>query len=137
MHALARPDCTAVSDYLAMRPASGCFLEHADCDIRSKDVSAEENGGRTHRKVCDDQGTCHFEEIPDNSDCGKDWGIGTRLDDAQSIEDCYGACLADASCTAVQDLFYTQSVPGCYLNVSTCDAPVRNYQDGVLYLKCK
>jgi hypothetical protein len=120
-----------------MRPASGCFLEHADCETRSKADTAEENGGRTHRKICDRQGVCHFEEIPDNFDCGKDWGSGSKLDDAQSIEDCYGACLADASCTAVRDYFYSQSVPGCYLNTSTCDGPVRNYQDGVLYLKCK
>jgi hypothetical protein len=133
----ARPDCTAVSDYSAVRPYTGCFLEHADCETRSKAKFAEEDGGRTHRKVCDGQGMCHFEEVPDNVHCGKDWDSGTKVDDAQSIEDCYGACLQDTSCTAVRDYFYLQSVPGCYLNTSTCDGPVRNFQDGVLYVKCK
>jgi hypothetical protein len=132
----ARPDCTAVSDYLETRTLGACLLERGNCETLSKAGFAEEDGGRTHRRICDDEGVCHFEEIADNFSCGDDAYSGSKVDNVQSIEDCFIACLADPSCTAVLDYFYIQSVPGCYLNTASCDTPIKNYQDGVLYVKC-
>ena len=115
----------------AYRRRSECF-----CDALSKPGFAEEDGGRTHRKRCDQQGVCGYETIADNFGCGQQWSDGVKLEGAQSLDDCLDACRADPSCTAVRDYFYPQQVPGCYLNIASCDTPVTNYQDGSLYLKC-
>jgi hypothetical protein len=132
----ARPDCSAVSDYLMLDPFQGCYLDTSSCETFSKPLYAEEDGGRTHQKVCDETG-CRFEAIPGNYGCGdeNEWGGGTRLVDAASLDDCKAACLASPTCQSVNDYFYLRAVPGCYLNTSTCEAPVSNFQDGSLLVK--
>jgi hypothetical protein len=132
----ARPDCTAVADYLEMRPASACALDHDPCDTLTKDpLIAEEDGARAHEKVCEADGSCTFVEIPGNYACG-DWNPERQVMGATSLDDCKALCLDDPACTSVQDWFYSLSVPGCYLVTSSCDAPVLNYQDGILYPRC-
>jgi hypothetical protein len=130
-----RPDCTAVADYLGMRPFQGCALDHDPCDTLTKDSVAEEDGARAHEKVCAADGSCSFVEIPGNYACGS-WFLEPLVDGATSLDDCKALCLDDPTCTSVQDYFYLAEVPGCYLVTSSCDAPVRNFQDGILYPRC-
>jgi hypothetical protein len=118
-----------------MRPFLGCYLDFISCDEPTKPDYAEEDGGRTHEKVCASDGSCTFRELADNYQCGFASPDG-RVETAQSIDDCKALCLMDPACTAVREYFYTADVPGCYLVTTSCDAPVENYQDGVLYPKC-
>jgi hypothetical protein len=132
----ARSDCTAVSDYFEMRPYSGCELVYSSCDSLTRPLSAEENGAMSYEKVCDMDG-CTFERIPGFYECGQDLPPGVALDGAESLDDCKAVCLDDPFCTGVADYFYGFDVPGCYLNVGSCDAPYRSFQDGTLYVKCE
>jgi hypothetical protein len=133
----AREDCSAVSDYLQTQVFLGCYLGYSSCDTLSKPIYAEEDGARTHRKICADDGSCHFEAIPGNYGCGSEagWGNGYEVAGATSIDDCNAACLASSTCQSVIDYFYLEAVPGCYLNTSTCDAPVETFQDARVYVK--
>jgi hypothetical protein len=118
-----------------MRPFRGCALDHDSCTTLTKDEVAEEDGARAHEKVCLQDVGCSFVEIPGNYACGS-WFLEPLVAGATSLDDCKRLCLDDPACTAVQDYFYTVDVPGCYLVTTSCDEPVRNFQDGTLYPRC-
>jgi hypothetical protein len=132
----ARQDCTAVTDFLGFQATGGvCVLSDADCETPVHLGSAEEDGIRYHRKTCDEQHGCRMEELTDFLHCDDAGGSQVIPGGGLNFAACTAACLADPTCTMVRDTTYLRSIRGCYLTLTSCDAPFRSYQDGLLYVK--
>lgn len=128
----ANPSCTAVSTYFTLIPPGGCIAADGNCSPPVVASWHEEDGGLVYQRgTCGSDGECPYTAV------GFDRCASTTFHPENSLEACFDYCDADSACTNVVDYTYLASVAGrCFLNLSTCDAPVQTHEDGVLYLRC-
>ena len=129
----ANPSCTAVSTYFTLVPPGGCVAADGNCSPLIHASWHEEDGGQLYLKgSCDSDGICNYDGV------GYGRCAGTTFHPADSLDECFRYCDTNGACTNVVDHTYLDSVAGrCFMNLSTCDAPVQTYEESVLYVRCR
>ncbi len=130
----ARSDCTAVSDFFALRAGFGCGVNTGSCKPVVT-IWAQEDGGLDYRKVCPSAGACTMEFLGYDVRCNDVNTAGVRVPGATTRAECEDVCLADPDCVSVYDYTYLDDVIGCWLNVGPCGKLVESYEDGIVYRK--